>query len=68
MKKFKEIKVSKKDLAHEAAKLSKKQKKAVAEANRRGVGESFRPTVFADKRREKTRPNVDRNYRLGKYD
>ena len=30
MKKFKEIKVSKKDLAHEAAKLSKKQKKTAA--------------------------------------
>lgn len=68
MKDFKEIKVSKKDLDREKARLSKKQKKAAAEANRKGVGESFRPAVFADKRREKTRPNVNRDYRLGKYD
>ena len=65
--KKKEIKVTKKLLDREKARMSKKEKKALAALDRKD-GTGMRPAVFADRRFEKTRPNVEYMYRSGKFD
>ena len=65
---MKDVKLSRKLVNKEAARLSKKQKKAAAAANRGGNGESMRPAVFEDKRFKRNQKNIEHLYRSGKLD
>ena len=64
----KEVKVTVKMLQHEAQKLSKREKKALADANWVGKGESRPPVVFGSKKVKKVRENVQALYRKGAFD
>ena len=67
---MKDVKAPRKMIDREKARLSKKEKKALAAAGRGGNGESMRPAVFADRRYAKAerRPNVVNRWLNGKYD
>ena len=64
----KEVKVTRKLINKELSHMSKKQKKAAADANWVGKGTLRKGVVFQDKRNEATRPNINYLYRAGRFD
>ena len=62
------VKLSRKLVKKEQQKLSKQEKKRLADANWVGKGETRAIQVFSSKKEKRNRPNIDYMYRCGMFD
>ena len=65
---MRDVKLNRKLVKKEQQKLSKQEKKRLADANWVGKGEIRAIQVFSSKKEKKSRPNIDHMYRYGMLD